>query len=215
MVMVAREVLVGVQQGMTKPQYEQFTTKAAARAFARRVRRAWSPALLDELMAGMMAHLAGWPPWQDAGSVLTYVGALPGELPTMALVTAALDGGKAVWVPLTRPNGRLEWARITTPDALIRSSGGLLEPAKGTHDPEVDRQGLCVVPGMLFSRGGHRIGFGGGYYDRFLPHHPGPSVGLCPRACYGHQFPIDAHDQPVAWVVTEGGIHEGSGSALE
>ena len=63
-----------------------------------------------------------------------------------------------------------------------------------------------LVPGIVFDRQGHRIGYGGGYFDRFLAGRHGLSVGLAFAWQVVEEIPRDAHDVAVAMVVTEAGV---------
>lgn len=197
----------GVQEAMPDVEKRLFATKREARAFARGVRRAWSPEVIQTLSASITRNLQATHCWQNADTILTYVGALPGELDTRPLIAAALKEGRRVFVPRTRPAGVMHWSPVARLDALVRTERGLLEPPGDAMERESPPAGLCIVPGMLFRADGHRIGLGGGYYDRFLRRHAGPAAGLCPSACFGHDFPVEAHDSPVAWIVTEGGAY--------
>jgi len=191
-----------------------FATKREARAFARQLRRAWPAGNIQAWSAAIARHLTQAPTWHEAATVLTYVGALPGELDTRPLIAGALEAGKRVLVPVTRPDGLLAWSALTDLADLAPTDLGLLEPPTSAQALAEDTGGLCIVPGMLFREDGHRIGFGGGYYDRFLSAREGPAVGLCPAACFGHKFPVVPHDVPVGWVITEAGVvfQRGTGS---
>ena len=68
---------------------------------------------------------------------------------------------------------------------------------------------VAIVPGLAFDRTGMRLGYGGGYYDRFLRSFAGTSVGLCPEALLVRSLAqagaADGHDMPVDVVVSERG----------
>jgi 5-formyltetrahydrofolate cyclo-ligase len=64
-----------------------------------------------------------------------------------------------------------------------------------------------LVPGIAFTAQGYRVGFGGGYFDRFLAGFPGVSIGLAFDLQMTAEFSPDAHDVPVQWIVTEAGTH--------
>ena len=61
-----------------------------------------------------------------------------------------------------------------------------------------------IVPALSFDRDGYRLGYGGGYYDRFLAAHPQiVAVGLCYDACLCPQLPHDHYDVPLSYVISE------------
>jgi 5-formyltetrahydrofolate cyclo-ligase len=62
---------------------------------------------------------------------------------------------------------------------------------------------LLIVPGVVFDERGFRIGYGGGYYDRFLTHYKGTAISLLLENQLIHEMPVEAHDQRVDWLITE------------
>ena len=63
---------------------------------------------------------------------------------------------------------------------------------------------LVLVPGLAFTPAGHRVGYGGGYYDRWLAAHPGhPTVALCYDYQLTDELEAEAHDVPVDMVLTD------------
>lgn len=185
---------------------KSFESKTEARQYARQLRGSWDASSLAPIGAAIMDQLLRQACFRKAKTVLTYVGAMPGELDTRPLIVAALNDSKKVYVPVTQARGNMAWVALTSLDALIRTPRGLLEPGSHESTASPPTTALCIVPGMLFRSDGHRIGFGGGYYDRFLEDHQGTTLALAPAECYPHHFPVEAHDIPVDYVVTENGI---------
>lgn len=70
---------------------------------------------------------------------------------------------------------------------------------------------LCVVPGLCFDKSGSRIGYGGGYYDRFLKDFCGVVMGLCYDECFLESIPRDGHDISVDLILTETGLKKADG----
>lgn len=62
---------------------------------------------------------------------------------------------------------------------------------------------VCIVPGICFNQKGYRIGYGKGFYDRFLAKHPIPTIGLCFRECLTDEDFQDELDMPVDKIITE------------
>ena len=94
----------------------------------------------------------------------------PPEIPTFHIIEQAWHEGKEVAVPKCNPeNKAMEFKKITSFEQLESVYSGLLEPVAETvkvrdqHDLD-----LLIVPGLAFTKDGYRLGFGGGYYDRFL-----------------------------------------------
>ena len=93
-----------------------------------------------------------------------------------------LDRGQMVGVPRILDAQRMDTVTLESlePDHLVRGAHGVLGPLDGTAIP-VDNIGMIIVPGMAFDTHGHRLGRGGGYYDRYLSCLPRgiPTIGCC------------------------------------
>ncbi len=194
-----------VQVSMENPPIV-FTNKSEARRYARSLRSTWDAATLTRLGKAISEHVLSCDCFVKAEALLTYVGAMPGELDTRPLIGAAHAAGKQVFVPVTQAHGVMTWIPLGEWEELVRTPRGLLEPARPHQAAVPPETALCIVPGLLFRSDGHRIGFGGGYYDRFLQRHRGTTLALSPAACFAHRYPIEPHDIPVDFVVTEEGV---------
>jgi 5-formyltetrahydrofolate cyclo-ligase len=112
--------------------------------------------------------------------ILTYV-SCKGEPDTLQLIKHAISACKTVAVPLCITNtGTLEFYTITDLKQLRIGSFGLFEPDVSKCEKLSSMaSGLCIVPGLCFDIYGNRIGYGKGYYDRFLQNFKGFKAGLC------------------------------------
>lgn len=107
--------------------------------------------------------------FREATDIYCYVD-FKGEAGTRALIQEAWRLGKTVWVP--RVSGEdMEFYAITSLDQLAPGTFGVMEPEKGIS--ENTRNGLMIMPGVAFDRKRNRVGYGKGYYDRYLENHPG------------------------------------------
>jgi len=155
----------------------------------------------EEVTAASIAlcrRLAAWPPLLQAHTVLAYL-AFRNEPDLSHLFTLRPD---LQWVvPRIAPGRRLV-LHPYDPARLVRHRFGMLEPSADL--PLVDPATLDVVlvPGVAFDRQGGRLGFGGGYYDRFLPTTPALRVGIAFDPCVVEELPCEPQDQRVDWVVT-------------
>lgn len=127
------------------------------------------------------------------------------EVDTYPLIESAWKSGKQVAVPKCIPGTReMDFRIITSFDDLETVYMDLKEPvvertisiAKGQID-------LQIVPGVVFSDEGYRIGFGGGYYDRYLIDHGGERVSLAFDIQTAQEVPVEEHDIPVNNIFTE------------
>ena len=99
--------------------------------------------------------------------------------------------------------GEMQFYYVDTLDELEVGKYGIREP-KPTARPVTDFEGALVfVPALSFDREGYRLGYGGGYYDRFLEAHPLTSVGLAYETLLSHSLPRDEYDRAVDVMVTE------------
>jgi len=128
------------------------------------------------------------------------------EIETRPIITAALAQGKRVVAPRADPRRRaLTPCEVGDPERdLAPGAHGIDEPRP--HCPCVDLSEIDVVavPAVAWSEDGYRLGYGGGYYDRFLPEVGGAlAVGLGLELQVVPGLPRGAHDQPVDMLVTE------------
>jgi len=129
----------------------------------------------------LLRNLMATPEWQQADSIATTVSS-PIEVATSPIIQAALDAGKKVYLPKTMPHRQMAFLPFTNSEDLVVSSYGIPEPA---YDETLVNQNpdLVIVPGVAFAADtNYRVGFGGGYYDRFLAQYTGNTVALVPTA---------------------------------
>lgn len=92
-----------------------------------------------------------------------------------ANVEIALDpfmATKLIYMPrCIDKQGHMEFFRVKTPDDLEKGSYGILEPSLNCSMSE-ETEGVILVPGVAFDKSGYRLGYGAGYYDRYLARYP-------------------------------------------
>ena len=143
------------------------------------------------------------PVYQEAKVIATYL-SFPHEFQTQGLIDQALKGGKKVLIPKTYPKGRMEFV-VYHPQQLVKTSFGLLEPQGDLEVVEPSQIDLIHVPGLAFTTEGYRIGYGGGYYDRYLENFAGDTMSTI-YPCQIQEFNLEDHDIPVQEVL----IYEGN-----
>lgn len=189
--------------------------KKSARKAVRAAREEWSGSGERPTAAAGLAH-HGLALAETLGvRTVTLYAAWPTEPPTAPLTRALLDAGVRVLVPLTQPDLSLHWAPVEhCPDGDLVD---LEELALGAELPPegVAEAGLVLTPGLAVDRTGHRLGQGGGCYDRTLPHRsPGtPVVTMLHPHELVEEVPHEAHDQPVDGVLTADGVRWFDGRA--
>lgn len=107
--------------------------------------------------------------WKEAKTVALFL-SFGSEVSTEGLIYDALNKGKNTVIPVCQNNFKLLFSRYTPETPLITTKMGLKEIAPAAIDPvDTSTIDFCLVPGLAFDMHGHRIGYGAGYYDRFLP----------------------------------------------
>ncbi len=151
--------------------------------------------------------LISLPCFKEAERILFYVN-LSEEPATDLLMEEARRQRKAVYVPRCFPGGTISFYRIRGREELSPGSYGILEPPEREEAllQETSQKDLCLVPGVSFDEEGFRLGYGKGYYDRFLAGKRLHTVGLCFKALLASRLPRETWDQRVELVLTEQGI---------
>ena len=142
------------------------------------------------------------PFYQEAKVIATYL-SFPHEFQTQELIEQALKDGKKVLIPKTYPKGRMDFV-VYDPQQLVKTSFGLLEPQGDLEVVDASQIDLIHVPGLAFTTEGYRIGYGGGYYDRYLKHFYGNTLSTI-YPCQIKDFIPENHDIPVQEVLIDEG----------
>lgn len=142
--------------------------------------------------------------YRECGTLLTYV-STGMEVDTRVLIGDALMRSKRVAVPCCIPElHEMEFYYITSFDDLQKGAYGILEPIKSKCEKlEGLSDGLCIIPALAFDEQGYRLGFGKGYYDRFLSRFKGNTAGICYECCISDRLPRGRFDRCADVVVTE------------
>ena len=138
--------------------------------------------------------------YQEASVIATYL-SFPHEVNTSILIAAVQADGKQIVIPKTYPKGRMEFVAYDS-QKLKQTSFGLLEPEDGSQAIDKSEIDLIHVPGVAFQKDGYRLGYGGGYYDRYLADYDGATVSTI-YACQEVDFTPAPHDVPVKEVLVD------------
>ena len=146
--------------------------------------------------------------YAEATAVLTYV-SVSSEVSTRMFIECALRDGKTVAVPRCLPGHRLEFVAIVSLEQLVAAPFNLLEPAKELPAVTEDQKNnsICIVPALLVDTKGYRLGYGAGFYDRFLSTYPGKKICLAYQQNLSQtMLPHTAFDVAVDVVITESDV---------
>lgn len=145
--------------------------------------------------------------YKKAQTLFCYA-ALNDEINTDSIIEKALKDGKKVALPCcTDLSGNMDFYYIKSLSELTPGAFGIREP-----DPRVCEKvksftdSICLVPALAFDKSGYRLGYGKGYYDRFIKKFIIISVGLCYNEFLRETLPAEDHDEAVDYIATESEI---------
>lgn len=142
-------------------------TKQEVRETIRQQKRSMAQEEIAELSAKVVARFLASPLYQNADAIYTYV-SYNQEVITHDLIRQALLDGKKVAVPKIIEK-EMDFYEIHSFSELVSGYQHILEPITNEKaNPEKDTSPIMVMPGLAFDQEGHRIGYGGGFYDRYL-----------------------------------------------
>ena len=163
-------------------------------------KRAMTPAQIESASRRLTELFLNAPAYREARSIYGY---LPynQEVRTWDLLAQALKDGKRVAVPKCWDNSRMDFIWLDDLSAVAPGYCKIPEPVADGPIAD-DPTALVLMPGLAFDPQGHRLGHGGGFYDRFLEDEPShPTLALC----YGFQMldhlETESHDIPVDTVI--------------
>lgn len=160
----------------------------ALRAIVEQKRRIMTKEQVEEQSALIMAQLEQMSAFREAKTVLLYY-PIHNEVDLRPLLTK-YKGQKIFLLPVTHRHS-MEVRPYDGEDMMRRGRLGVPEPQTSTYSGHID---LIIVPGVVFDQHRHRIGRGGGYYDRFLRKQlTAKKVGVC------YSFQLKKHTIPHSW----------------
>lgn len=149
-------------------------------------------------------RLTALPEVQSAKLILTYV-STPIEVSTFRLIDTMLRAGKTVAVPRCADGVvAMDFYQIRSMQDLEPATFSVLEPKLDICKKITDfSDSVCIIPGLSFDLSGYRLGYGKGYYDRFLNRYHGVNIGICYNGCIKNELPHGRFDIAASILVTE------------
>lgn len=157
----------------------------------------------EDLSFKIAKNLYNHEDWKQANVIGITISKEP-EVDTYQIIRKAWELGKEVVAPKCDPKGKtISFYKITEFSQLESVFYGLFEPiTEKTIEMKPDDINLLIVPGLAYTRKGFRLGFGGGYYDRYLMNFNGKTVSLAFHFQVIPQVPVEKHDIPVSKIIT-------------
>ena len=173
--------------------------KTELRREIRARKRAMTEAEIEERSARLARLFFASEAYQKAKTIYGY---LPynQEVRTVPMLERALKDGKKVAVPKVYGD-EMKFLYLDDLNAVAKGYAGIPEPIADEPVAQ-DETALVLMPGLAFDPQGHRIGYGGGFYDKFLaaePHHP--TLALCYEFQMLPKLDVEDHDIPVDTVL--------------
>jgi 5-formyltetrahydrofolate cyclo-ligase len=188
-------------------------TKAALREQAKEARSLLSPAEIATYSASIEMRLLDL--LDGFTAVMVYASKAP-EVETMGLIAALNRRGVRVVVPIIeREACSLRLSYLPDPGVLVPSTFDVPEPIGHELPARPEDVEVVVIPMLAFDAEGNRLGYGAGYYDRFLCRYPHPKkIGIAFSCQQAECIPADENDVKMDYIVTEKGIIRYSGEAI-
>jgi 5-formyltetrahydrofolate cyclo-ligase len=151
----------------------------------------------------MIENLSSIDDFAYAKSIFCYVNSRPGEVDTRTLIDYMSGQGKSVFLPkLNKEAKSFRRFHFMGWDSLVKNSEGYWEPALGL-DEDLSDIDIIIVPALAVSTKGHRIGYGGGYYDKLLHDTQAPKYVLAFEFQLFEYIESTPHDIRVDKIITE------------
>lgn len=178
-------------------------SKQYVRRKAKQARLALDPSYRHRAGIRIAEHVLRLVKKQAARHVMLYA-ALEDEVPTEMLFCRLRKLGIDTSFPRIGHGNSLHVHVVSSWDDLRPAAFGIKEPHRALPRVEPTQLDVIVVPGVAFDHRGSRLGYGKGYYDRFLARIPHTlRIGLAFDCCVYERVPSELHDIPMHYVVTE------------
>lgn len=158
-----------------------------------------------EADAAICRHVINSPMYSKARTIFCYVGNAR-EIDTFPLLRAALADGKIVATPLCTGKGIMEARQIQGLGDLVSGKFDILAPKLECPVVKPEDFDLAIVPCSSGNAKGQRLGYGGGFYDRYLPKTDCPKILLCRSKLVEPEIPVEEHDLVMDYLATENGV---------
>jgi 5-formyltetrahydrofolate cyclo-ligase len=147
-------------------------------------------------------NLLAIPEYKKAETIFCFV-STPDEIDTKGIITNALSNNKRVCVPKCEKFGVMHACEIKSLNDLQPGKYGISEPKENCPYIAPQEIDFAIIPCVTCDKQGHRLGYGGGFYDRYIQNQTFTKAALCRKALLSNDIPLEPHDMAVDIVVTD------------
>lgn len=158
-----------------------------------------------QMDAKIREQVTSFSEYQNADTIFCFVGTKD-EIDTAPILTHVLQSRKRLGVPKCIGKGIMEVYEIQGLQDLVLGSYGILEPKDGLPMIAPETIDLALIPCLSCNESGWRLGYGGGFYDRYLTRTKAKRVVLCRSSLMREDIPAEPYDLKMDYVITEKGI---------
>ncbi len=181
-------------------------TKNEIRTDLKAKRRALTQEEINKKSENIFSHFMSLSCYDKADTVMVYLSAYK-EPETRDIIGILLRDGKKVVVPISNTdNFTITPSYLVSTNDLKKGAYDIPEPNKCT-EADINSIDIALIPGIAFDEKGSRIGFGKGYYDRFLSGFHGTKIGICYDFQLISDIPVSEHDIKMDMIITEKRIY--------
>lgn len=191
---------------------DQSHTKPELRELLRQRRNALRPSQQRAAAESLVDHATQLPTWAEAQHIALYL-AMDGEIDTRPLESALRERQTQLYLPVITVNGNLQFSRWDTGVMLVENRYGIPEPPPMTPGCDPSRLDIIFMPLVGWDKFGHRLGMGGGFYDRAL-FNAGATVlvGLAHECQRVEELPRDSWDVSLNYIATDTALYRCRGN---
>lgn len=175
------------------------------RAYYRKARASLLSEAREKLDLNICANLSKLPIIKSADTVLVFY-PVKNEPDIRPFIKNLYEMGKQVAFPVSNSDYTLTFKYVESLDDMVNGAYNIPEPSADAKIAEDLSNCVCIVPALVFDRYGYRIGYGKGYYDRFLKNFKGRSIGIAYDNFVVDALPYEPTDMTVDMIITERGI---------
>ncbi len=142
--------------------------------------------------------------FKRSDKIFIYV-SMKNEVGTAKIIESAIYNGKTVAVPISLENRKMYFVPYEGIENMVKTKYGVLEPVSDINKEILpDENSIMIVPGVAFDEEGHRMGYGGGYYDTYIEKYGiENTIAIAFDAQIQKTIPYEEHDKKMKYIITE------------